>query len=118
MKIGDRVVNKLNGKHGTVVGIVRPIQIGHNPKIKLRMERDDGNFDIERPHNFCYEKDWVKPENRTWESEIADEQKSPLGRLTPMPDPEEKVEETPPKPMKGRKLKTEDAVADILNASE
>ena len=118
MKIGDRVVNKLNGKHGTIVGIVRPIQIGHNPNIKLRMERDDGNFDIEQPHNFCLEQDWVKPEVRTWEDEVAETQKDNIAKLTPMPDPDDGKGEDAPKPRRGRKPKTEDAVADILNASE
>ena len=118
MKIGDRVVNKINGKHGTIVGIVRPIQIGHKANIKLRMKRDDGNFDLEQPHNFCLEQDYVKPEVRTWEDDVAETQKDNIAKLTPMPDPDAKPSDEPPKPKRSRKPKTEDAIADILNASE
>lgn len=68
MNIGDRAVNKINGKHGVIESIVRPVQIGTRADIKFRFRRDDGGIDLERPHNFCEETMYKKPEVETWES--------------------------------------------------
>ena len=121
MKIGDRVVDKTNGKHGTVIAIFTPIQFGYKNKVKAKIDCGGGNFDVNDVHNFCEEDKWVKPVNRTWETEDLVKEGADIKELTPLAS--EPAEQ--PKPKKSRKPKAkateesnEDAIADIVGASE
>ena len=134
MRVGDRVVNKLNGKHGTLTSIVRPVQVGSYPTILLRMDRDEGGYDLEEEHNYVLEDKFEKGKTATWENEIEQENKdfatlSPetvipdnstdaIDGLTPIEDKAETVETTKPKKTKKTENKTEEAFTDILNSVE
>ena len=124
MQVGDRVVNKVSGKHGTVEMIVRPIQIGNKPKIMLRVDNGGGNYEQDYPHNFVLEKDWEQPVVKTWEDEGIKEG-ADADKLTPMPETDSEQCETPiptePNKKSSKKKKEADAEAvidDIVNAAE
>ena len=121
MKVGDRVVDKTNGKHGTVISIFSPIQFGYEKKVKAKIDCGGGNYDINDVHNFCPEDKWVEPQIRTWESEELVKNGADISELTPVSEPAEEE----PNPKRGRKPKAkpaeesnEEAIANIVGASE
>ena len=105
IKVGDKVVDKTTGKHGTVHSFIRPYTFGYAPKVKAHLILDNGNtLDVE-PHNLALEEGYTAP--------VFD----PVG-VNDMKDPNDKAESlTPATPKRGRKSKTETKLDEIIESA-
>lgn len=107
IKVGDRVVDKTTGKHGTVDSFFKPMSFGYKQKTYARVLLDGKVLVNVEPHNLAIEEGYKK------------EKYDNIG-VNNQNDPNDKVESLTPAKPKGRKKKveTEEVMDEIVNAVE